>query len=85
MISSEIISQLKEDDALLSALCEATTLAEAVAIANGKGYDLSEADLEQLLDSEEFENIPLNAEQLAMISGGGSYWGSKRRNGAEYL
>jgi len=84
MISSEIISQLKEDDALVSALCEATTLAEGVAIANGKGYDLSEADLEQLLDSEEFENIPLNAEQLAMISGGG-YWGNKRRNGADML
>lgn len=85
MITPEIISKLQADESFVAALSKASSFAEALAITNGKGYSFTEADLEQFLDSEEFAEIPLNAEQLALVSGGGSYMGSKRRNGADQM
>lgn len=85
MTTSELISNLMADSALVDALSKASSLAEVAAIAQEKGHNISEAELEQILDSEEFANIPLSAEQLALISGGAGYWGSKQRSGGEHL
>lgn len=85
MITPEIISKLQADESFVAEVSKASSISEALALTNSKGFNFSEADLEQFLDSEEFADIPLNAEQLALISGSGSYWGSKKRAGADMV